>query len=383
MIRLDGTDLYDLGVRVVRDATGSYAARDVETETIPGRNGALVYDNGAFLNVTQTYTIYIPNLNDRTTARNVAAWLLSHADTYYELWDDYEPDVYRLARYSGGLDVAAKLERYGSAQIQFDCKPQRFLASEDIVVYPVVSGYLSSGAFIAGDTNDRRTGYIPVSAGDEVTVTITYEYEPDDGTAELIFASYSATGGYSSYYLSGETNTPTAPGTTTYTYTVPSGAYYVVIAWKSSYATVVITTADSSATYTDAGAVVYNETLFEATPSVKMRQGDVSTSSANVQGFAIGDTKVTVVMTGINASIFDDGVIVDCESMNTYVEYIGEVVSENNKTTVWDTANDQEADKFPVLSPGENVINTYSATMGYANECPVTEIVISPRWWTV
>lgn len=379
MITFAGTELSMLDARIVRDAPSTYAERDVEVVEVPGRNGALVFDNGAFKNVSAEYTMYIPSLDKRRTARQVAAWLLSHADGYYRLYDDYEPDVYRMARFVGPLDVEARLERYGTAKLTFDCKPQRYLLDDDeLIVYPVVGGYVNSnGGMEAGDTLDRRTGYIPVSAGSEITVTIDYEYEPDDQTTGVVFASYSAPG----THVSQQRYTPTAPGATTYTYTVPSGANYVIVAWKSGYSTVVIETPSSSATYSQNGPIINNDTLFDAAPLVRLRQGPSPT--VNVQGFAIGDTRVSIVMTGQSPAIYNDGIVVDCESMTTYAEYVNDIVSLNARTTVYDTSAQREADAFPVFAPGANVLDTVNATGGMASECPVTEIVIDGRWWTV
>lgn len=385
MITYAGKDLSDFDVRIVRDATGSYAARDVETEQVPGRNGAIVYDNGAFLNVTQPYTMYIPNLDRRRTARRVAAWLLSHADTYYTLYDDYEPDVYRMARFVGPLDVAARLERYGTAQLTFDCKPQRFLAAgpDTITVYPVVSGYLSSaGAMIAGDDYDRRTGYIPIAAGNTIKVGIDYAFNA--GTPGLVIAAYTEPGASPGSLVNLQTYTPAAEGASVYEYTVPSGANYVIVAWRSAQATVTIETPDSSARYAPDGPIIENPTLFDAAPLVQLMQADLPVSATvNLQGFAIGDVSVALVLTGILPTMYNDGVLVDCDAMSAYGNLFSSVVNLNSRTTIYDAKLQAEADRYPVLAPGENVINTAGYTMGKIYECPVTELVITPRWWTV
>lgn len=393
MIWIDGDCAQDYGVRIVRDADSVYAARDVETEEVPGRNGAIVYDNGAFRNVTQTYTMYIPDLDKRRTARYVAAWLLSHADGYYRLVDDYEPDVYRMARFVGPLDVQARLERYGTAQIDFDCKPQRFLSgssAEPITVYPVVGGYLdTSGGPITGSfESDRRTGFILASAGDVITVEIGYDYAPYDG-AEVTIAAYDDAG-YYGQLVSIETyavDTTADPITRAVEYTVPSGATAVVAAWRSAYAAHVrITTKDSSAAYTDRGPVVQNPTLFDAAPLFRLRQTDsVEPGAANIntQGFTIGNVSITIVLTGLQPVMYnDERVLVDCDAMTVYGKYIVDTISLNSRTTVYDIELQEESDKFPVLAPGENVVDTVSRTMGGVVQCPITEIVIEPRWWT-
>ena len=56
------------------------------------------------------------------------AWLYS-VKGYQELSDNFEPDYYRLAYYSGGNDVSNELITYGKSTLTFTCRPERFLVS--------------------------------------------------------------------------------------------------------------------------------------------------------------------------------------------------------------------------------------------------------------
>jgi len=115
--------------------------------SIPGRNGDLIIDTGAYNNYSQYYEIGIKK-QERTlpdTARAVAQWLYSPT-SYQKLVDSYEPDVYRLAYYAGPTDIENIFNRFGRATIEFNCKPQRFLAWGDDPVTVPTGGALHNPA---------------------------------------------------------------------------------------------------------------------------------------------------------------------------------------------------------------------------------------------
>ena len=105
------------------------AARKYQTFTIPGRNGTLHVDEGAFQNYTQSYECYYHG--DKPTneeAHAVKAWLLG-TPGYQRLTDVYDSDHYRLAMVTGELDIENKLNRYGRFTVNFSCDPRAFLLS--------------------------------------------------------------------------------------------------------------------------------------------------------------------------------------------------------------------------------------------------------------
>lgn len=57
--------------------------------------------------------------------RNLSDWLC--VPGYNKLWDSYEPDVFRLAYYVGDHDIENVLNKGGKAQIEFNCRPERWL----------------------------------------------------------------------------------------------------------------------------------------------------------------------------------------------------------------------------------------------------------------
>lgn len=138
-----GRSSAELGLSITEYPSYTTAQRVVDTYDVPGRSGALVFDTGAYGNVTQTYSVYLKAkpLTTYQAARSVAAWLLG-ARGYQRLEDSYDPDVYRLAAFTGPLDVSSWFAKYGRATLEFNCMPQRWLKSGQLPVTPGSGDYL-------------------------------------------------------------------------------------------------------------------------------------------------------------------------------------------------------------------------------------------------
>lgn len=122
----DGQSSADFGM--VLSGSGTYDApeRDVETISIDGRNGVLILDKGRFKNLPLAYPISIcRDFPEKADAAR--AWLLAKPG-YRRLEDDYNPDYFRMAMFTGPLNFDVKfLSRAAEATLTFNCKPQRFL----------------------------------------------------------------------------------------------------------------------------------------------------------------------------------------------------------------------------------------------------------------
>lgn len=121
-------------------------------EPIPGRSGGLLFDEGGYDNVQQIYEIYVREgggLNFQESCQKVAEWLLGPIG-YQKLSDSYDNNQsYRYAYFAGPTDIANILNRFGRAEIVFDCKPFRYLASGDV----------SEMIYSPGDTITNPTGF--------------------------------------------------------------------------------------------------------------------------------------------------------------------------------------------------------------------------------
>lgn len=121
-----GKSSQDFGVWISGSGTFNAPARDVETLSIPGRNGDLTHDNGRFSNITVSYPAFI-SWRFQPRIDSFRAFLASQVG-YQRLEDSYHPEEFRLAMYRSGLEVSPTARNLaGSFNIQFDCKPQRYL----------------------------------------------------------------------------------------------------------------------------------------------------------------------------------------------------------------------------------------------------------------
>lgn len=138
-LTFDGVSLKDFGVYINGNQTYNAPARSREVVNVPGRNGALLLDNGRFDNVEVTYHAFIY----RDFSVNVEGLrnLLLSRTAYKRLEDTYHSEEYRLGIYKGNFsaDVVEWLEA-GEFDLVFDCKPQRFLVSGEETVEFTSSG---------------------------------------------------------------------------------------------------------------------------------------------------------------------------------------------------------------------------------------------------
>lgn len=134
MIWWHGVSSDDVQVIVERFPNVNIPARKYEKISVPGRNGDILIPEDAYENVPQRYEIYVSAEKEKlpAVARCVACWLC--VSGYQRLEDSYFLDSYRLAHYSGSLEIENILNRFGRATIEFDCKPQRFLHDGELVL---------------------------------------------------------------------------------------------------------------------------------------------------------------------------------------------------------------------------------------------------------
>lgn len=174
MIYWAGKSSDDVHVIVERYPSVTLAARKLDTQAVPGRNGDLLFEQNAYQNYIQAYEVYMSAERIRLprAMREVANWLCGPSG-YQKLEDDYDVETYRRAYFAGPLDVESIMHRFGRATIEFNCQPQRFLRAGDQTVE------LSQGEALLNPTAFRALPLITVvgtGAGaltvGNVTVTI-------------------------------------------------------------------------------------------------------------------------------------------------------------------------------------------------------------------
>lgn len=126
MIRFNGVNSSDLGVFVEHYPPRPIPKRKFQRFSVPGRSGDVLVTEDAWENVTQSYDIYLSA--EKTglpfVAAGVTRWLTQPG--YCELSDEYDRESYRLAAFTGPLDLQNILNQFGRATIKFDCQPQRW-----------------------------------------------------------------------------------------------------------------------------------------------------------------------------------------------------------------------------------------------------------------
>lgn len=121
----NGRSSLEFRTRISGGGTYKSPQRDISTIEVPGRNGALTFDNGRYSNVQETYESFIAeNFEANLTAlRN----FLQQDSAYHRLEDTYHPNEYRMARFVGPIDPDVRFNEAGTFTLTFDRMPQRWL----------------------------------------------------------------------------------------------------------------------------------------------------------------------------------------------------------------------------------------------------------------
>lgn len=130
---IDGTSSATYNIYASGENAYNAAERNVESISVPGRNGDLLIDNGTFKNIDVKYPCVIPY---GFNANAIRSWLMSNAGGYHKITDDYDASHYRMGRYKGGIEFQPMYTNQAAAlcDITFDCKPQRFLTSGETAI---------------------------------------------------------------------------------------------------------------------------------------------------------------------------------------------------------------------------------------------------------
>lgn len=126
-----GTPSTTFGLYINGQGTFGAPAHSFEITTIPGKNGDLIFDNKRFENYDLKYSSFImEEFKDQIAAfRN---FMLSKR-TYQRLEDTYHPNEFRMAVFKEAFDPDVWFDNsFGSFDVVFNCKPQRFLKSGEV-----------------------------------------------------------------------------------------------------------------------------------------------------------------------------------------------------------------------------------------------------------
>ncbi|QRG86369.1 hypothetical protein [Bulleidia sp. zg-1006] len=119
------------------------SARRLDAITVPGRNGTLTpLNSNTFDNVQVTYKCYISK--EMSIKLDELRAYLNAFNGYQRLEDTINSTYYRMARYNGSFEVESKDKLAATFDITFDCMPQKFLKSGEVVTTLTTSGTITN-----------------------------------------------------------------------------------------------------------------------------------------------------------------------------------------------------------------------------------------------
>ena len=132
---LDGIDARSAGIQLQSPIEFSEAVPIVEAQTIPGRNGDLIWETGSYENRSGEAECFCMQ-KDVEKALSSAGRFLMGKRGYRRLETSDDPDHYWMARVENSPQIAMRVRTLAPFDVGFDCKPQRFVKSgEESVVF--------------------------------------------------------------------------------------------------------------------------------------------------------------------------------------------------------------------------------------------------------
>lgn len=141
--------------------------RKMTVTPIPGTSREDVKMEDAWEPYDQPYSIFVGDGSQDSIQgqiKDIASKL--YKTGFQRLEDDYDPEYFRLAYFKGPFDIENRFTRAGKADIEFHCRPERFLKSGDAAVR------VESGAVLTNPTAFNAAPLIKIEGSGSGTVTI-------------------------------------------------------------------------------------------------------------------------------------------------------------------------------------------------------------------
>ncbi len=156
----------NFGIYIQKKNSFDSAERDISYQSVPGRNGDIIIDNGRYKNLDISYTIalltkskFVQKLDD------LKNWLIPES-SYYPLYDSYDPAHYRFGAISGTLPIEQKLKNYGIITLKFNCKPFRYYFSGNKIIS------LEQNGIIKNPEHYESLPYLKIFGNGDITLYI-------------------------------------------------------------------------------------------------------------------------------------------------------------------------------------------------------------------
>ena len=163
----DNLDSRDFGVYISGGGTFNAPPRRYREYNVPGRNGTLTIDEGAFEEAEVTYPAFIGN-GFKTNIEAFRSAIMSKVG-YVRMTDSYHSDEFYRAKYMAGLeaDVIPSLSG-ANFELTFRRDPRRFLTSgETVTTITAASGTITNPTLYEARPLIKVTGYGTLTIGGE------------------------------------------------------------------------------------------------------------------------------------------------------------------------------------------------------------------------
>lgn len=157
----------ELDLYILEKSNVKGAERDIEFQSVPGRDGDLIIDNGRYKNVNVSYKLEMLTTSDAEFLSNVKILkntLLSESGYFY-LWDTYDPYYFRKASFTGEVEINQD-NRKNTCDISFNCKPYKYLLTGQNKITLTASGYTNNTEYISS------LPYIKITGSGNITLSI-------------------------------------------------------------------------------------------------------------------------------------------------------------------------------------------------------------------
>ena len=125
---LDGVNARYAGIYLQKPIIFSEAVPNIESKTIPGRNGDLIFETGSYKNRSGSASCFCLQEDVETSISSAGRFLMSKKG-YRRLETSGDPNHYWMARVENSPQIEMRLRVLAPFNISFDCKPQRFVKS--------------------------------------------------------------------------------------------------------------------------------------------------------------------------------------------------------------------------------------------------------------
>ena len=121
---LDGVDARSVGIHLQKPIEFSEAVPVVEAQTIPGRNGDLIWETGSYENRSGSASCFCLQ-KDVEKAVSSAGRFLMGKKGYRRLETSDDPDHYWMARVENSPQISMRLRTLAPFEISFDFRQSK------------------------------------------------------------------------------------------------------------------------------------------------------------------------------------------------------------------------------------------------------------------